>query len=85
MYITFVYRPTLNLTTIERRIISEFFEDSAMDSVQGLKFTTTSLLEHLTDQMVMGKMNNLNLTYLIFGKVYYKILLCHLKISPTNI
>ena len=36
LHITFVYRPTLNLTTNERRIISAFFKDSAMHSVQGL-------------------------------------------------
>ena len=36
MHITFVDRPTLNLTTNKRRIISECFKDSAMHSVQGL-------------------------------------------------
>ena len=36
LHITFVYRPMFILTTNKRRIISEFFKDSAIYSVQGL-------------------------------------------------
>ena len=69
-YLIFEYKPikfgrkhmksevgTLNLTTNKRRIVSEFFKDSAIYCVHG------ALLEHLTDLMVMGEMNNINLTF----------------------